>query len=288
MLHLVPRVASLKYSTGLKTYPIPLDGFPEADCQFVNAYEENNGETIVLDIIRSDGNVPSTSTKWPWASSISDYSKSNSKKSLWRYSIKTNDGIIEKKCIANTQAYFGIVNPDVSGQKHSFIYAAIGALNDEIAPPQGIGKYVCNDDKLYLDETWFPKEFEFCGEPMYAPRKQTKESDLSNKSEEDSGYILSLLYNGKEKKSEIIILLANDIKAGPIARIPLGITIPHGYYGCFAASEEANWDFEAIDRRARLGDKMEAKGNMWNEVKSDFSGLGLRLDDFEEYFGDML
>jgi hypothetical protein len=25
---------------------------------------------------------------------------------------------------------------------------------------------------------------------------------------------------------------------------------------------------------------------MWNEVKSDFSGLGLRFDDMEEYFGD--
>jgi hypothetical protein len=33
---------------------------------------------------------------------------------------------------------------------------------------------------------------------------------------------------------------------------------------------------------------MESRGNMWNEVKSDFSGLGLRLDDFEEYFGDLL
>jgi hypothetical protein len=31
---------------------------------------------------------------------------------------------------------------------------------------------------------------------------------------------------------------------------------------------------------------MESRGNYWNEVKSDFSGLGLRLDDMEEYFGD--
>jgi len=45
---------------------------------------------------------------------------------------------------------------------------------------------------------------------------------------------------------------------------------------------------EEIDRRARLADKMEGRGNMWNEVKSDFSGLGLRLDDWEDYFGDVL
>jgi hypothetical protein len=33
---------------------------------------------------------------------------------------------------------------------------------------------------------------------------------------------------------------------------------------------------------------MESRGDMWNEVKSDFSGLGLRLDYFEVYFGDLL
>ena len=77
-----------------------------------------------------------------------------------------------------------------------------------------------------------------------------------------------------------------DIAAGPVARIPLGIGIPHGLHGCFTASEEAMWAGDEIQRRAKLADKMESRGNLWNEVKSDFSGLGLRLDDMEEYFGD--
>ena len=64
------------------------------------------------------------------------------------------------------------------------------------------------------------------------------------------------------------------------------MVVPHGYHGCFSATEETGWTAEEIDRRAKLADKMESRGNMWNEVKSDFSGLGLRLDDIEEYFGD--
>jgi len=48
------------------------------------------------------------------------------------------------------------------------------------------------------------------------------------------------------------------------------------------------WPSDEIERRTRLADKIESRGNRWNEVKSDFSGLGLRLDDFEEYFGDIL
>ena len=78
------------------------------------------------------------------------------------------------------------------------------------------------------------------------------------------------------------------MSAGPLARIQLNVCIPHGYHGYFCSDKDSAWSSDEINRRARLADKMEAKGNRWNEVKSDFSGLGLRLDDFEEYFGDVL
>merc|ERR1712232_80188 len=105
---------------------------------------------------------------------------------------------------------------------------------------------------------------------------------------EDGGYIISVLLNGKTGESQVIVFNANSISSGPIARVGLGMRVPHGLHGCFTASEEACWPADEIERRARLADKMEGKGNKWNEVKSDFSGLGLRLDDFEEYFGDVL
>ena len=99
---------------------------------------------------------------------------------------------------------------------------------------------------------------------------------------------MSVLLNGKSNESEIVVLRANAIEGGPIARVPLGIRVPHGLYGCFTDDPEANWSAEEIERRSKLADKMESRGNMWNEVKSDFSGLGLRLDDLEEYFGDIM
>ena len=113
---------------------------------------------------------------------------------------------------------------------------------------------------------------------MFAPKK--------GKEGEANGYILSVLYCGVKHESELIILEASNIAAGPITRIPLGIAIPHGLFGCFTADETATWDAESLERRAKLADKIESKGNRWNEVKSDFSGLGLRFDDMEEYFGD--
>jgi hypothetical protein len=84
-------------------------------------------------------------------------------------------------------------------------------------------------------------------------------------------------------------LQANKIPSGPIARLPLDIAIPHGLFGCFSTAEEAtSWSTEEIERRAKLADKMESKGNMWNEVRSEFSGLGLRFSDMDEYGFDFL
>eukprot|EP00562_Extubocellulus_spinifer_P031877 CAMPEP_0178711932 /NCGR_PEP_ID=MMETSP0699-20121125/18611_1 /TAXON_ID=265572 /ORGANISM="Extubocellulus spinifer, Strain CCMP396" /LENGTH=656 /DNA_ID=CAMNT_0020360647 /DNA_START=192 /DNA_END=2162 /DNA_ORIENTATION=- len=273
LLHLIPRVGSK--GARQKTIVVPFDGISDAELQFCNAYEVDE-DTIVMDVIRSDGrSATGKSLSWPWATSTDEYSKTSSKKSLWRYKIQISSGVVTKDCTDNVQASFGVINPAVSGKKHRYVYAAVGGRGSDVAPPQGIAKF--NID-AGIKEVWMPEGYEFCGEPMFAPKKTGNG--------EDEGYILSVLYNGRTNESEIVVLDALNIEAGPVSRVPLGIAIPHGYYGCFSATEETGWTAEEIDRRARLADKMESKGNMWNEVKSDFSGLGLRLDDIEEYFGD--
>eukprot|EP00979_Chaetoceros_neogracilis_P005569 scaffold1014_cov274-Chaetoceros_neogracile.AAC.15 len=74
------------------------------------------------------------------------------------------------------------------------------------------------------------------GEPMFAPKKSENASE-----DEDDGHIISVIVmnNGKEKSSEIMILDATKITAGPIARVPLGIAIPHALHGCFASLTSA-------------------------------------------------
>ncbi|KAL7535843.1 hypothetical protein ACHAXR_010022 [Thalassiosira sp. AJA248-18] len=276
LVHIVARPGS-KNAGGMKTLEIPFDGVPDANLQFINAYEDDDG-TIILDVIRSGENQSGgSSTAWPWASTLANYQSMASSKSLWRYKMHPQKGTISKDCISNDQIYFGVVNLNTSGQKHRYVYGAVGAMGEDVAPPQGITKF---DLESNTQESWFPEGYEFCGEPMYAQRR----GDDS----EDGGYILSVLFNGKDESSELIVLKANDIASGPITRVPLGMAVPHGYHGCFAPTDDANWTYEEIERRAKLSDKMETRGSMWNEVKSDFSGLGLRFDDMEEYFGDLM
>jgi len=277
LLHIVARPGN-KSAGGMKTIEIPFDGMPEANLQIINAYENEDG-TVIFDAIRSADSSRGTkpNTQWPWASTLVDFQNMSSNKSLWRYKVHPQKGFISKDCISQDQLYFGVINSSNSAQKHRYIYAAAGAMGEDIAPPQGITKF---DIDSGTRESWFPESYEFCGEPMYAQRR----GDDS----EDGGYILSTLFNGKDESSELVVLKANDIAAGPIARVPIGIAIPHGYHGCFASTDDANWSYEQIERRAKLADKMETRGSMWNEVKSDFSGLGLRFDDMEEYFGDLM
>jgi all-trans-8'-apo-beta-carotenal 15,15'-oxygenase len=271
---LVPRAGKSKKSL---ITSIPVDAFTDANLQFVNAFEDGN--LVVFDAIRSDGTslTEGQPPAWPWCNSLTQYQSIASKKSLWRYTVDTQTGSVSKKALFDNHCLFGTVNPAFSTQQYKYAYVAVGAVGSQAAPPQGIAKVDVSSGESSI---WMAAPHEFCGEPMYAER------DGADALSEDSGYILSVLFNGVKKESELIILAANDVLAGPICRFPLGIAVPHGLFGCFTRAQEARWSADSIERRAKLLDKMESRGNMWNEVKSDFSGLGLRFDDMEEYFGD--
>lgn len=272
ILHLVPRIGSKKQALSLT---IPFDGVVEAEVQIINAYED--GDRVILDVIRADGShhKDSTPPQWPWASSIQEYQNNAAKRSLWRHTADTKSGNVSKELLTDAQCFFGSIVPSLSTQKHDSIYMAIGGMGTEVAPPQGIARF---DVEAKAMDAWMPQGHEFCGEPIFAP----KETSSSN----EDGYLLTVLFNGKSEQSDLLIFESQNISRGPVARMPIGIGIPHGLHGCFTSGEEARWPFEEIQRRAKLADKMESRGNLWNEVKSDFSGLGLRFDDMEEYFGD--
>lgn len=273
-LHLVPRVGSGKEA---KSISIPFDGVVEAEMQMINAYEDGDS-TIILDAIRVDGSNKASSSKgtqWPFATTREEYVKTAAKRSLWRYTVDLPSNSVSKELLTDTQCFFGVVNQKQSTLPHRSIYMAIGAKGREVSPPQGIARF---DPATKTMDSWMPEGYEFCGEPMFAPKE--------NPASDDDGYILTVLFNGKTEQSEMVILQSTDISAGPVARIPLGVGVPHGLHGCFTADADATWAGDEILRRAKLSDKVESRGNLWNEVKSDFSGLGLRLDDMEEYFGD--
>lgn len=146
------------------SYTIPLDKYgPETNVQIINAFEqkEEDGSTSVyMDLLRSYPNTENTKGKnmkkqtnsWPWMKTLEEYASSSTKKSIWRYRISNvtnngeNKGAVTKKCLCEVQSYFATVNPAVSGLRNRFIYASVGSLGTEIAPPQGIMKFDCENE----------------------------------------------------------------------------------------------------------------------------------------------
>ena len=132
LVHLVPRPGSKK-GGDVKTFQLPSDGTLDADLQFINSYETDDG-TVVFDAMRSDGSKHSQNKagKWPWTASLAEYEQQSSKKSLWRYKMHPQKGFLSRERISNTQLYFGVINPNNSGREHRFIYAAAGSLGKDV------------------------------------------------------------------------------------------------------------------------------------------------------------
>ncbi len=60
-------------------------------------------------------------------------------------------------------------------------------------------------------------------EPVFVPSE--------NPNSEDEGYLLSFVYNQAEDKSDLIVLNAQDLGSGPVARIKLPQRVPYGFHG---------------------------------------------------------
>jgi carotenoid cleavage dioxygenase len=52
-----------------------------------------------------------------------------------------------------------------------------------------------------------------------------------NPNSEDEGYLLSFVYNQADDISDLIILNAQDLNLGPLARIKLPQRVPYGFHG---------------------------------------------------------
>ena len=60
-----------------------------------------------------------------------------------------------------------------------------------------------------------------------------------NAQAEDEGWLLSVVYNRATEKSEVIVVDAMRVDAGPIARVLLPRRVPFGFHGMWVPQESA-------------------------------------------------
>jgi all-trans-8'-apo-beta-carotenal 15,15'-oxygenase len=90
------------------------------------------------------------------------------------------------------------------------------------APLQAILKI---DLESGIRQLWSAAPRGFISEPIFVERP--------NSSDEDDGWLLTLVYDAAYHRSDVVILDARDLNRGAIARLHLKQHIPYGLHGSF-------------------------------------------------------
>jgi carotenoid cleavage dioxygenase len=70
---------------------------------------------------------------------------------------------------------------------------------------------------------WQPNEGDYCGEPVFVPRSAT--------ADEGDGFVLSVIFRGDTRCSDLAVFDAQNLQHGPLALAHLSHRVPAGFHG---------------------------------------------------------
>jgi len=266
MLYLVPR-------DGVSpVVQVPVDA--HFNFHFANGFEEEDGK-VVFDVVKCDNmllGVVSGNSEPIWKTV--DYGKEVPFSTLVRYTLTPSNSeksafTCTTKTLSKTQVDFTSVSPFVSCSKHRYVYASSGSDSKQSSPVQGVIKIDTQQEGK--EDVWIGQKHEFLGENIFVPKKGAV---AGAGQDEDDGYVLSFLFNGRTKSTEFVAFDAKNIKQGPIARLPLPTLVPFGLHGSFVPGLTFNNEDVIRRHTAVLG--IDSK--QWNAISGGFSGIGLKYE----------
>jgi len=173
------------------------------------------GDEIVLDLCRVTKPEPRPDAIGPVAKLMS-YLRLDAHLYRYRFNLRTGATREEQLDDANTE--FPSIDLSRIGRPNRYAY------NVHISPEptllfDGIVKY---DLVNGTDERWSCGAGRWASESPFAPRP--------NAASDDDGYLVSFVYDQLEDRSEVVILDASDLTAGPVARVLLPQRVPIGFH----------------------------------------------------------
>lgn len=185
-----------------------------------NSYED--GDEIVMDgCISLDPAMPSVGDTVDIHSKIlAHLDKHNTQTRLhrWRFNIRT--GETTEEFLDQEVTEFPVCRNDYKGYKYRYAYASLFKKGDWLM--EGIKKYDLETGKniRYM-----------YGEDRYGSEVHIAKREGSTA--EDDAYLITLVQDMKNNRSECVVLDAKDIAAGPIAQIILPERISVGTHACW-------------------------------------------------------
>lgn len=187
-----------------------------------NAYEQ--GEEIIIDSICYES--------LPQVEPYSDFRQVNFENlepgQLWRFYLNTKNNTARQELIESSCCEFPSIHPDKVGRNYRYLY--IGAADDSVIGNAPLQAFIKLDRKTGEKQFWSSAPEGFVSEPIFVPRNSG-----SNTGDEDDGWVLALIYDSTQHRSDVVILDAKDFNRGPIARLYLKHHIPYGLHGSFTS-----------------------------------------------------
>lgn len=139
----------------------------------------------------------------------------------WTLDLNANTGDFRQEVIGDFSGDFPRVDDRVTGLENRHGFFATKTMKDQTGGP--FDTILHRNFATGTDSTWVAPEGQYVAEPVFVPD--------SADAEEGAGFLLSPIYLQEENRTDLVVLRATDIEAGPIARAKLPVRVPYGFHG---------------------------------------------------------
>jgi len=180
----------------------------------LNAFDD--GDRVVLDVLRYDA-VFETEPGGPITRSLP---------ALHRWTIDPSADRVGEEALDDTPVEFPRIDPAAAGTRHRYGYCVRTGTDPDRPSYEGLVKYDLARDEV---QRFDPGEGRSPGEPVFVR--------ASDGAAEDEGWILSVVHDAADDRSDLVILDATSFAGPPVATVHLPARVPFGFHGSWVPTD---------------------------------------------------
>jgi len=189
------------------------------------------GDWVVMDGCRSTNPMPDALAGEGELAHMLAYMRLEANNYRWRFNLLT--GEVREGDIDDLNTEFNKTNPVFHGVKSKYAYHQRIPLLSEGGHTLRFTGLVKYNNETGQSTQWDYGSGVFGSETVYAPKPGANRS-----SEEDDGYLTTIVTDSNTWRSECLVFDARDITVGPICRVQLPQRVPSGFHASWARGED--------------------------------------------------
>ncbi len=194
-----------------------------------NCWED--GDWVTMDGCRSINPMPQARPDEGVLSHMLAYMRLEANNYRWRFNLRT--GEVREGDIDDLNTEFNKTNQLFHGVRSRYAYHQRIPLGEEGGHTLRFTGLVKYDNETGARQEWDYGPGVFGSEAPFAPRRGATRGDA-----EDDGYVLTIVTDSRDCRSEFQVFDARDISLGPIARVPLPQRVPVGFHAWWGCGED--------------------------------------------------